>query len=231
MIHIGNKRIMALYKTVEVPVDSKLPQVLDKSVTEITAADFGNIVALGDYAFYKCTYLSSITIPYSVKSIGNYAFYHCDGLTSIEIPNSVKSIGSYAFSSCEDLTSIEIPDSVNSLGGSAFQQCPNLTSVIIGSGITALNGNTFFNCTSLTEILIPPNITTMKGYDLRMGSTTNKATIYIANNTPPTISTTTFDSTKLEKIVVPTGTGDIYKAATNWSAFADYIVEYEEASA
>lgn len=37
---------------------------------------------------------------YSVTSIGNYAFYSCDGLTSVTIPNSVTSIGSYAFQNC-----------------------------------------------------------------------------------------------------------------------------------
>ena len=45
-------------------------------------------------------------IPNSVSSIGNFAFYHCTGLTSITIPNSVTSIGNYAFISCSGLTSI-----------------------------------------------------------------------------------------------------------------------------
>ena len=35
------------------------------------------------YAFYKCTGLTSITIPNSVTSIGNGAFNNCTGLTSI----------------------------------------------------------------------------------------------------------------------------------------------------
>ena len=36
----------------------------------------------------------------SVTSIGNYAFYQCSGLTSITIPNSVTSIGNEAFYTC-----------------------------------------------------------------------------------------------------------------------------------
>ena len=37
---------------------------------------------------------------YTVTSVGDFAFYKCSGLTSIEIPNSVTSIGNYAFSYC-----------------------------------------------------------------------------------------------------------------------------------
>ena len=42
----------------------------------------------------------------NVKTIGDYAFYNCSGLTSITIPFSVTSIGTYAFSGCSDLKNI-----------------------------------------------------------------------------------------------------------------------------
>lgn len=35
------------------------------------------------YAFYNCSGLTSITIPFSVTRIGAYAFGGCSGLTSI----------------------------------------------------------------------------------------------------------------------------------------------------
>ena len=58
------------------------------------------------YAFYKCTGLTSITIPDGVTSIGREAFTWCDKLTSVTIGNGVKSIGEYAFTGCSNLTSI-----------------------------------------------------------------------------------------------------------------------------
>ena len=91
-------------------------------------------------------------IPNSVTSIGEYAFYKCTGLTSITIPNSVTSIGRYAFEDCTGLTSIEIPNSVTSIGEGAFAFCTGLTSVTIGEGVTSIGEGAFANCTGLTSI-------------------------------------------------------------------------------
>ena len=65
-----------------------------------------SVTSIGDYAFYECTSLASITIPNSVTSIGDYAFWYCYPLTSITIPNSVTSIGRVAFGYCSSLTSV-----------------------------------------------------------------------------------------------------------------------------
>lgn len=53
---------------------SKLPSVIDKSVTAITADDLAGITSIGLYAFYDCQNLTSITVPASVTSIGDHAF-------------------------------------------------------------------------------------------------------------------------------------------------------------
>ena len=81
------------------------------------------VTSIGDEAFLECEYLSSITIPSSVRVIGNYAFSSCSGLSSVTIGNSVTSIGEGAFSGCSGLSSVTIPNSVTSIGACAFSLC------------------------------------------------------------------------------------------------------------
>ena len=64
-----------------------------------------SVTSIGDYAFFVCFSLNSITIPNSVTSIGSGAFRHCR-FTSITLPKSITSIGDYAFADCSSLDTI-----------------------------------------------------------------------------------------------------------------------------
>lgn len=84
------------------------------------------VTSIGQYAFYNCIRLKSITIPANVVSIGGWAFDNCTWLTSVTIENGVTSIGSCAFYNCNNLTSITIPDSITHIGCRVFDCCSNL---------------------------------------------------------------------------------------------------------
>ena len=116
---------------------------------------------LGDYAFYGCSGLTSLTIPSSVTSIGGEAFRDCSGLTSLTIPSGVTSIGEAAFSGCSGLTSLTIPSSVTSIGNNAFYGCSSLTSLTIPSSVTSIGYAAFSDCSSLTSLTIPSSVTSI----------------------------------------------------------------------
>ena len=72
------------------------------------------------------THIKSVNISDYVTKIPDYAFYKCSGLTSVELPNSVTSVGKHAFDRCSDITSIIIPPGVTSIGDEAFSNCFSL---------------------------------------------------------------------------------------------------------
>jgi hypothetical protein len=96
---------------------NKLVQVVDGTITQVTAKDLAGATQIRSYSFRECSSLTRITIPDGVTSIGIYAFEACSSLTSVIIPEGVTTLGLYAFYNCSSLTSITIPDSVTSIGG------------------------------------------------------------------------------------------------------------------
>ena len=122
---------------------------LESKTAEVTRGDYTDSIVIPMFVSYE-------NIQYSVTSIGDYAFYSCTGLTSITIPNSVTSIGERAFYNCSDLISFTIGKSVTNIGNHAID-CPYLTS------ITSLNPTppaialyTFSsNTTYMTDLYVP----------------------------------------------------------------------------
>lgn len=95
-----------------------------------------SVTAIGEYAFYYCTGLKSVTIPNSVATIGESAFDGCKNLSSVTIANGVTSIGVAAFQMCSSLTSLTIPNSVTAIAEGAFQGCSGLQSIVVDKGNT-----------------------------------------------------------------------------------------------
>lgn len=112
------------------------------------------VTSIGDYAFYGCSRLTSITIPYSRTSYGNYAFYGCSRLASMTSTNTVVSFGDWVFSGCTSLKNVKIGNSVVSVGRGAYSGCTGLLSVRIGSSLTNLGEDVFYGCTKLASIIV-----------------------------------------------------------------------------
>ena len=164
-----------------------------KALTDITLPT--TLTSIGYCAFYQCNKLNSIAIPGSVKTIGDKAFYGCSGLTSLSINNGVETIGSWTFANCSGLTSLVIPASVKMIDLYAFYHCSGLTSVVIPASVTSIGDDAFYNCTSL-------------------------ATLTCLAQTPPTISSWTFNPEyRTATLRVPEASLEAYKTADYWKSF------------
>ncbi len=73
-------------------------------------------VSVGDYAFYYCVNVSSITVPGSVRSLGEGAFGNCSSLTKAVLNEGLEEIGEYAFQISSGIRDLIIPASVKSVG-------------------------------------------------------------------------------------------------------------------
>lgn len=141
-----------------------------------------------------------LIIPSSVTSIGNYAFYGCTGLTSVTIPDSVTSMGGGAFYECDNLANVYytgdvagwcginglsgimlssrtlyingstvegdlvISDGVTSISSYAFSCRSGLASVTIPDDVTSIDTYAFYGCDGLTSVTIGKSVTSIGAY-------------------------------------------------------------------
>lgn len=204
--------------------ENKLAQLIDKSITEVTAEDFGEateikeclfkdsrnlasvimpntITRIGQSTFYGCSQLLNITMSNNITEIGTSAFCACRKLTNIVIPDSVTTIGGYAFQSCQKLTSITIPDSVTSIGSHLFYDCYELKNAILGSGLTKITDNMFYGCNSLESLTIPDSVTRIGSRAFYYGSSL-KSLFIPFNLTSISLDETFYGCSSLENIMV-----------------------------
>lgn len=184
---------------------NKFQQFVSRTITEVTAEDMegATIGYVLSSMFHKCVYLKKCYLPDTITSIGSHSFNGCSSLVSMTLPNTVTSIGSNAFENCTALASITIPSLVTTIASVTFSRCASLKTVVIEGNVTNMGAQAFMYC--------------------------NLERFVIKAETPPSIQANTFLGVPTTcRFEVPAESVEAYKAATNWSKYADQIFAIEE---
>ena len=122
---------------------------------------------IGDFAFFSCSRLTSLTLSSNITEIGICAFEKCSGLKEVKfcINDDLETyltkghpyIGvncgiNYYLNDKEITSSIVMPSTVTSLGHYAFQNCIGLMSLTLSSNITEIGVGAFEKCSGLKEV-------------------------------------------------------------------------------
>ncbi len=137
--YLGNENNLYVY----------LAKYLSKDVATIVVES--NCKAIGNFAFYDCDNLKSVSFPDGLESIGNSAFYSCANLKSVILPDGLESIGNSAFGYC-GFARINLPASLKNIGIGAFRCCQSLQSVVIPNGVMQISARTFEGCSRLVNV-------------------------------------------------------------------------------
>lgn len=221
------------------------------SLQSITLPD--SLTFIGSWGFYECSSLSNIIIPARANTIETNAFESCYLLSNVVVPEDLMYIRGDAFKNCESLSNITIPitNHITDIGENAFYYCTSLSSINIPKGATFIKENTFEFCDALLDITIPNGVKYIRAS--AFNGCHSLSTVTFPNglesigdqaffNCNEVIC---FDFTQLSSIPtlssqnalgsvrtlrpdceirVPASLAEQWKAATNWTVYADHIV-------
>ncbi|MFW5804275.1 MAG: leucine-rich repeat domain-containing protein, partial [bacterium] len=91
-----------------------------------------------------------------LETIGNWAFYNCHNLTSLTVPEGVTEIGDGAFYGCTYIEELNLPSSLLKIGDNSFAKCENLKSLtVLAQTPPQIDARTFFNVNREIPVFVP----------------------------------------------------------------------------
>ena len=183
-----------------------------KEATKIVIPE--NIDSIGDYTFYNCSHIQSITLHDDIY-LDKTSFDGCDSIASITI--TTPSIEAYCQSSLNNnLYKYGLKTATRNI----LVDNEDITLLIIPESISSISEYLFYNCSTITSLIIPENIESI-GYGAFYGCGKLEA-IYQTSSTPPTIDTYAF--TSLPVCYIPYGSLTAYENST-WKKQVSRFVE------
>ena len=117
------------------------------------------VTGVGDWAFYRCGALKTLTFSGSVDSIGDNAFQYCIALNTVTFFGGVDSIRYCAFQGCGALNTVTFSGNVGNIEDHAFRDCTALEKVTFSGDVGSIGDSAFFGCDVLTTIYVPASTT------------------------------------------------------------------------
>lgn len=124
----------------------------------------GGVTSIGNYSFFNCYSLATVTIPAGVTSIDVNAFSGCRSLGSITIPVNITKIESSALSNCTSLKQAALPSGITKIGDSTFNSSYSLKRITLPDAVTSIGNNAFTACWPLNTVEIPDGVTSIGNY-------------------------------------------------------------------
>lgn len=210
----------------------------DKSVLkEITLPN--TIKTIGNYTFKDYTALETITIEDGASgiSVGSFAFSGLSSLIKFNVDlGAFVSLGNNAFNGIDVWNEVTFPNVIiidtQAFRGTSISKI-KLPSVETMAEIKN-NDGIFSFCKNLTLVDIGENCTSIgnSSFGRQVGTSGNNITVVVRATTPPSLGGPLISKSwvyaTVGKIYVPDASVDAYKAATNWSQYADIIKPLSE---
>lgn len=159
--------------------------ILPRGVTNICEGAFAGsaitkieipegVTSLGDYAFYGCPSLSSVTLPESLVSIGKGCFGNCFELKEIDLSETkISTLPERVFAGSLNLEKITLPGALSKIGREAFSHTA-LSSLDLSS-VSEFDAYALSSMPFLEELAINPDARMSAGLlmdDTSLGSLT-----------------------------------------------------------
>lgn len=198
------------------------------------------------YSFVNCTSLRHLVLPkkteISATSFTKCAFQNIrfgndniitagpsySDITELYIPKGITTLPNQMARGCLKLKKVTIDSDITSLPDTGFSECHSLMEINIPQSVVEIKNSAFNYTSNLLQLVFPPNLTTI-GNSAFFYSGCYKYDFSACLQIPTLGNVSAFQYTPAtSKIIVPDALYDDWKAATNWSTYADRIVKASE---
>ena len=195
------------------------------------------VMEIDQNAFYGCTEVTSINIPFSVLRIVDGAFKDCTGLKSITVNENnqtYQDIDGVLYSNDKrmlikypakkELTDYVISEEVGIICTEAFKDNSFLKKISVGNFVTAISDRSFMNCTALEEVELGGNVRIIGAQSF---NNCPNLSLVNAHGLWPAHCPVAFDDAAKQnaKLYVPKGQLLNYKRRLEWRDFKN-VLEY-----